>query len=62
MLKDQTMLKQTYLAGKKNCKKNNKMSGVLFKENSNGKIRYNYLQLSEIYRALKSLWKKRLKK
>ena len=30
------------------------MSGVLFKKSSNGKIRYNHLQLSEMHKALKN--------
>jgi len=44
------------LSRKKELQRSNKMSGTLFKESSNGKIRYNYPQLLKTYKALESLW------
>jgi len=49
------MLKQMPSTRKKNCKKNNKISGTLFKENSNEKIKYNHSQLLKTHKVLKSL-------
>jgi len=43
------------LSRKEKLQKSDKISGTLFKKNSNRKIRYNYLQLSGTYKALKSL-------
>ena len=43
------------LSRKKELQKNNKMSGTLFKKNSNGKIRYNHPQLLKTHKAPKSL-------
>jgi len=43
------------LSRKKKLQRNDKMSGTLFKENSNKKIRYNHLQLSGTHKAPKSL-------
>jgi len=43
------------LSRKEELQGNNKVSGALFKESSNGKIWYNHPQLLEIYEALKSL-------
>jgi len=40
---------------KKELQRSNKVSGALFKENSNGKIWYNHPQLSGTHEALKSL-------
>jgi len=40
---------------KKELQRNNKMSKTLFKKNNNGKIKYNYLQLSGTHKALISL-------
>jgi len=42
------------LSRKKELQKNDKMSGTLFKESSNGKIQYNHPQLSETHEAPKS--------
>ena len=42
------------LSRKEKLQKNDKVSGTLFKENSDGKIRYNHPQLSEMHKALKS--------
>ena len=36
---------------KKELQKDDKVSGALFKKNSNGKIRYNHLQLSGTHKA-----------
>ena len=38
------------------------MSGALFKENSNGKIKYNHPQLSGTYKALKGLQEQQIRK
>ena len=38
------------------------MSGTLFKEDSNGRIRYNHLQLLKTHKALKSLQKQQIRK
>ena len=43
------------LSRKEELQKNNKVSGALFKESSNKKIRYNHPQLSGTHEALKSL-------
>jgi len=43
------------LSRKKELQKSNKMSGTLFKENSNGKIKYNHPQLLETHKALINL-------
>jgi len=43
------------LSKKEKLQRNNKVSGALFTEDSNKKIRYNYLQLSGTHKALKSL-------
>jgi len=43
------------LSRKKELQESNKVSGALFKEDSNGKIRYNHPQLSKIYKAPESL-------
>jgi len=40
---------------KKELQKSDKISGTLFKENSNGKIRYNHPQLLKTHKALMSL-------
>ena len=50
------------LSRKKELQKNNKISETLFKKDSNKRIRYNYLQLSGIYKAPKSLWSQWIKK
>ena len=42
------------LSKKKELQKKNKISGALFKENSNKRIRYNYPQLSGTHKAPKS--------
>jgi len=42
------------LSRKKELQKNNKVSGALFKESSNKKIRYNHLQLLGTHKAPKS--------
>ena len=42
------------LSRKKELQENNKVSGTLFKENSNGKIQYNHPQLLRTYEAPKS--------
>jgi len=55
-VKESNNTKADALSRKKELQKNNKVSGALFKEDNNGKIRYNYLQLSRIYKALISLW------
>ena len=41
---------------KEKLQKSDKVSKVLFKKNSSGKIRYNHPQLSGIYEVLVSLW------
>jgi len=43
------------LSKKKELQRNNKMSGTLFKEDNNRRIRYNYPQLSETHKALRNL-------
>jgi len=43
------------LSRKEELQKNNKVSGTLFKESSNGKIRYNHPQLLKTHKVLKSL-------
>ena len=43
------------LSRKEKLQGNNKVSGALFKESSNGKIRYNYPQLLETYKVPESL-------
>jgi len=40
---------------KEKLQRNDKVSGTLFKESSNGKIRYNHPQLLETYKAPESL-------
>ena len=50
------------LSRKKELQENSKVSGTLFKENSNKKIRYNHSQLLKIYKALGSLWEQQIKK
>jgi len=40
---------------KEELQRSDKISGALFKESSNGKIRYNHPQLSGTYKAPKSL-------
>jgi len=50
------------LSRKEELQRNNKMSGALFKESSNEKIRYNHPQLSGIHKALKSLWEQQIRK
>jgi len=50
------------LSRKKELQKSNKMSGALFKESSNKKIRYNHLQLSGTHKALKNSWEQQIKK
>ena len=42
------------LSRKEKLQKNNKISGVMFKESNNGKIYYNYPQLSGTHEAPKS--------
>ena len=49
------------LSRKKKLQKNNKVSRTIFKESSNRKIQYNYLQLSGTHKALKNLWKQWIK-
>jgi len=49
------------LSRKEKLQRSDKMSGTLFKENSNGKIWYNYPQLLGTYKALKSLWKQQIR-
>jgi len=44
------------LSRKEELQRNDKMLGTLFKESSNGKIRYNHPQLAKMHKALKSLW------
>ena len=56
------MLKQMPSAGKKNCKKNNKVPEALFKEKNNGKIWYNHLQLSKTHKTPVNLWAQRIQK
>ena len=43
------------LSRKKELQRSDKVSGTLFKEDNNKKIRYNYLQLLGTHKALKSL-------
>jgi len=43
------------LSKKEELQRNDKMSGTLFKEDNNRKIRYNHPQLSGIYKAPESL-------
>jgi len=43
------------LSRKEELQRNDKVSGTLFKESSNGKIWYNYPQLLKTHEALKSL-------
>jgi len=43
------------LSRKKELQGNDKVSGALFKESNNGRIRYNHPQLLKTYKALKSL-------
>jgi len=50
------------LSRKEELQKSNKMSGTLFKEDNNGKIRYNYLQLLKTHKILKNLWEQQIKK
>ena len=54
MLKDWTMPKQMPSAGKKKLQENDKVSKVLFKEDNDGKIRYNHLQLLKTHKVLKN--------
>ena len=54
--------KADVLSRKEELQKNNKVLGALFKENSNGKIRYNHPQLLETYKVPKSSWKQQIKK
>ena len=42
------------LSKKEELQRDNKVSGALFKEDKNRKIRYNHPQLSGIHKALKS--------
>ena len=42
------------LSKKEKLQKNDKVSRALFKENSNGKIRYNHPQLSKTHKAPES--------
>jgi len=48
--------KANALSRKEELQGNNKMPETLFKENSDGKIKYNHPQLSGTYKALKNLW------
>ena len=49
-------------ARKQNCKKNNKVSKALLKMDRDGKIKYNHLQLSLMYKTLMSLWTQKIQK
>jgi len=55
-VKESDNAKADTLSKKKELQRNDKMSGALFKENSDGKIWYNYPQLLKTHKALKSLW------
>ena len=47
------------LSRKEELQRNDKVSGALLKSDKDGKIRYNYSQLSGMYKALKNhLWLK----
>jgi len=61
-VKESDNAKADALSRKKELQRNNKVSGALFKESSNGKIRYNHPQLSETHKALESLWEQWIKK
>ena len=44
------------LSRKKELQKNDKMSGALFKEDNNGRIRYNHPQLLKTHKVPESSW------
>jgi len=44
------------LSKKKKLQRSNKVSGALFKEDNNRKIRYNHPHLLKIYKTLRSSW------
>jgi len=49
------------LSRKEELQKDDKMSGTLFKEDSNKRIKYNYPQLLGTYKVLKSLWEQQIR-
>ena len=49
------------LSRKEELQRSNKVSGTLFKEDNNRKIRYNHSQLLKTYKAPQNLWKQQIK-
>jgi len=54
-VKESDNAKADTLSRKKELQRNNKVSGTLFKESSNERIKYNHPQLLKTHKALKNL-------